>query len=145
MVKDMMASFGPEQISKMFEGFQVPGLDMRAVMESQRKNVEALSQATQRAAQGATEVAQKQAEILRTAVTQAMTVATSLKAGDAAGTAQAQQDFVKQAFEAAVANAKELAEMIARSNREAYAVVEQRMKDSLEELRTVAQGKGMHG
>ena len=145
MANDMMAGFGPEQFTKMLEKFHVPGLDVKALMESQRKNMEALTHATQVAAQGAAEVTQKQTEILRSAVEQAMSMAGSLKAGDAAATAKAQQEFVKKAFETAVANARELAEMVGKSNREAYQVIERRVKKSMEELRTAAQHKATPG
>ena len=141
MASDMMGGFGAEQFTKMLEGFRMPGLDVKALMDSQRKNVEALNQATQIVTQGATEVSQKQAEILRSTVEQAMAVATSIKAGDPAATAQAQQEFVKQAFETAVANARELAEMVGKSNREAYQTIERRMQEGMEQLRTMAQGK----
>ena len=146
MAHDMMAGFGPEQFTKLLEGFHLPGLDVKALLESQRKNVEALTHATQVAAQGATEVTQKQGEILRRAVEQAMSMAGSLKAGDAAATAKAQQEFLKKAFETAVANARELAEMVGKSNREAYQVIERRMKESMEELRAAAtKGTSGHG
>ena len=143
MVNDLMPGFGADQLTRMLEGFKLPGLDIKALMQSQQRNMEALAQATQVAAQGVTEIAQKQAEILRSAVGEAMSMAGNLKAGDASATAKAQQEYLQRAFETAVTNARELAEMVGRSNREAYQVIEGRMKESLEEIRSVGQGKGI--
>jgi phasin family protein len=145
MTDDVTTGSGSEQFTKILESFRVPGLDVKAIMDSQRKNMEALAQATRVAAQGATDVSQKQAEILRTAVQEAMSMAGSLKGADAMATAKAQQEFIKKAFETAVANARELAEMVTQSNRDAYQVIERRTKESLEELRAAAQSKGAGG
>ena len=68
-----------EQFSKLLESFQVPGVDLRSVLDSQRKNVEALTQATQIATEGATAIGRRQAEILRSAIEQAATMARNLK------------------------------------------------------------------
>lgn len=145
MADDVLTGSGTEQITKILESFRVPGLDVEGLMDTQRKNMEALAQATQVAAQGSTAVSQKQAEILRTAVQEAMSMVGSLKAADPMATAKAQQKFIKEAFETAVANARELAEMVAQSNRDAYQVIEHRTKESLEELRAAAQSKGAGG
>lgn len=91
MTDDVMTGSGTEQITKILESFCVPGLDVKALMDSQRKNMEALAQATQVAAQGSMAVSQKQAEILRTAVQEAISMAGSLKAADPMATAKAQQ------------------------------------------------------
>ena len=145
MTDDVTTGSGSEQFTKILESFRVPGLDVKAIMDSQRKNMEALAQATRVAAQGATDVSQKQAEIVRTAVQEAMSMAGSLKAADPVATAKAQQVFINKAFETAVANARELAEMVTQSNRDAYQVIERRTKESLEELRAAAQSKGAGG
>lgn len=141
MSGEIKGGFGAEQFTKMLEGFRMPGLDVPALMDNQRKNVEALTQAAQIVTQGVTEVSQKQAEVLRSTVEQAVAIAGSIKAGDPAATAQAQQEFVRQAFETAVTNARELAEMVGKSNREAYQTIERRMQEGLEQLRTMSQSK----
>lgn len=54
-----------EQLSKLSESFNIPGIDVDALMERQRKNTEAMSQAAQFTAEGATAISQRQLEILR--------------------------------------------------------------------------------
>ena len=134
-------SFRPEQFTKMFEAFHVPGLDVKALMETQRKNLEALKQASQILTVGASDIAKKQTEIVQTAVQQAISLAGDMKGGDVAGAARAQQEFIKQAYETGLKNARELAEMVGRSNQEAYQTIERRVKENVEQLRASAQGK----
>ncbi len=55
-------------ITKMMGDVKIPGFDVQAIMDAQRKNIEALNAANQTAVQGMQAVAQRQAEIL----TQAM-------------------------------------------------------------------------
>ena len=60
-----------------------------------------------------------------------------------AAASKAQQDFVKKAFETGLNNARELAEIVGRSNQEAYQTIEQRVRENVEQLRTAAQDKAM--
>ena len=133
-----------EQFSKLLENFQVPGVDLRSVMESQRKNVEALTHATQIATEGATAVGRRQAEILKEAIEQAVNMARNMKVpGNPSEAAAAQSDLIRKAVEIAVANARELAEMVEKSNREAFEVIQRRVAEGLQEIRTgISGGKG---
>ena len=44
---------------------------------------------------------------------------------------------VRQAFEQALANARELAEMVSKSNTEAFAIINKRVTESLQELKAL--------
>jgi phasin family protein len=46
-----------------------------------------------------------------------------------------QAEFIKKAFEAAVANARELAEIAEKSNKEAFDIIRRRTSETLEEIR----------
>jgi phasin family protein len=130
-----------EQFSKLLESFQVPGVDLRSVLDSQRKNVEALTQATQIATEGATAVGRRQAEILRSAIEQAATMARNLKVtGNPSEAAAAQSELFRKAVEIALANARELAEMVEKSNREAFEVIQRRVSEGLQEIRNAVPG-----
>ena len=133
-----------DQFVKMFEAFTVPGLDVKAMVEGQRKNFEAMKEAAQIMAVGASDLAKKQTEIVRNAVQQAVSAAGEMRVGDVHAAAKLQQDFVRQAFETGLTNARELAEIVGRSNQEAYQTIEQRVRENVEQLRTAAQGKAMH-
>ena len=128
-----------DQFIKMFEAFTVPGLDVKAMVEGQRKNFDAMKEAAQIMAVGASDLAKKQTEIVRTAVQQAMTASSEMRVGDMAAASKMQQDFVKKAFETGLNNARELAEIVGRTNQEAYQTIEQRVRDNVEQLRSATE------
>ena len=134
---DMQKLFNVD-MQKLFADFKFPGLDYEAVMASQRRNIEALTQANQLAVEGMQAVAKRQAEILRQTLeetTRAMQAL--LSSASPEERLSKQTDIVKTAFERAIANMKELAELVTKSNAEAFQVVNQRVTDSLDELKQV--------
>jgi phasin family protein len=128
-----------EQLVKLTENFKIPGVDIDALMESQRRNMEAMSKAAQLTAEGAAAIPRRQLEILRATSEQ---IATALREMKLSG--EQQTELARKTFEAAFANARELAEMTAKSNREVFDLVKQRMTEDFEQIRTSflsAQGK----
>ena len=125
-------------VSKLMADFRMPGVDVEAITASQRKNLEALTAANQLAIEGMQAVARRQTEILR----QVMEEATSamkdvMTAGSPEDKASRQTDIAKEALSRAVSNMRELAEMVAKSNNEAFDVINRRVSDSLDELKTL--------
>lgn len=116
--------------------FKMPGLDIEAMMARERSNMEALQQANQVAFDGMQAMANRQAEMLREAME-----AWQQSARDAVGSgvspesAKQSADLARKAFEQALANMRELAEMSAKTQREAYDIVRQRFEASLAELK----------
>ncbi len=137
--EDFAGGVKMDQFIKMFEAFTVPGLDVKALVEGQRKNFDAMKEAAQIMAVGASDLAKKQTEIVRTAVQQAMTATSEMRVGDMAGASKMQQDFVKKAFETGLNNARELAEIVGRTNQEAYQTIEQRVRENVEQLRSATE------
>ena len=137
--EDFTGGVKMDQFIKMFEAFTVPGLDVKAMVEGQRKNLDAMKEAAQIMAVGASDLAKKQTEIVRTAVQQAMSVTGEMRVGDMAAASKMQQEFVKKAFETGLNNARELAEIVGRSNQEAFQTIEQRVRENVEQLRSTAQ------
>lgn len=131
--------FSQFDLSKMLGDMKVPGFDMQAVMDAQRKNIEALTAANQAAVQGMQAVAQRQAEILSQVVSEISSVAQQL--ANASSTPQEltskQAELARKAFEQALANARELAEMVSKSNTEAFAIINKRVTESLQELKAL--------
>src|ERR1700687_3911296 len=58
-------------VTKAFGDFRLPGLDVEAIVATQRKNLEALTQANQLAVEGVRALAQRQAEIAQQAFAEA--------------------------------------------------------------------------
>jgi phasin family protein len=116
---------------------------VESVLASQQKNIQALTAANQLAFEGFQAVARRQSEILRQTIEQTSNIVTELMAaGSPEDKVAKQADLVKLAFEKALANARELAELVAKSNSEAADVINKRVSESLEELKaSVAQIK----
>ena len=126
-------------MSKMLGDVKIPGFDMEAAVAAQRKNIEALTAANQAAVQGMQAVAQRQAEILSQAMSEVSAVAQQLSsAGSNPQELTAKQaELARKGFEQALANARELAEMVSKSNTEAFAIINKRVTESLQELKSL--------
>lgn len=141
----MMMSFDPtrfaEEMTKAFSLPNMPNVDAQALMDSQRKNIEALAQANQVAAEGMQAIYARQVQIMQQAMDEARNVADGFKdATDPRDAAAKQAEVAKVAYEKALSNMRELAEMTAKANAEAADAINARITDSLDELRTMAEG-----
>lgn len=123
-----------------FAGMPFAGVDSSALIETQRKNLEAMTQANRVAFEGAQAIMQRQSEIARQAMDDAVKAVQQVSA---AGTAEErvtkQTEFAKQAFESSLRNARELTEMGSKSNGEAIELLNKRVSESFDELRSSLQ------
>jgi phasin family protein len=125
-----------EQFSTFVRGLKLPEVDMNEIMASQRKNIEAFTKSVQTATEGAAAVARRQAEILGAALEQAKTMMREMTVpGSPTETVARQTEFAKKAFDTAIANARELAEMVEAANREAFEIIRKRASETLDEIR----------
>lgn len=126
--------------SKYAQQFQVPGVDTKALVEAQRKNVEAMTQANRIAFEGAQAVAQRQADIMRDAMSEAADAMQRLNGAGAPEDRVAKQtEIAKHAFDTALKNIRELAEMTQKSNNEAMDLINKRVASSFDEMRETMQ------
>jgi phasin family protein len=129
---------GQFDISKMLGNLQVPGFDVNVLMTTQRKNLEALNAANKKAVESMQAIAKRQAEILAQAMAEVSTSANQITSVASPQEMTAKQaELVKQAFEKALNNMRELAEMVNKANTEAFAILNQRMNESMAELQGV--------
>ena len=129
-------TFFDVDVSKAFAGFTFPGFDVESLVAAQRKNLEALTQANQLAVEGAQAVARRQVELARQAVDEASAVLREWTQPGAPEDRLAKNvELAKQAFEKGVANAREIAELVAKANAEAFNVIQKRVAESFEEIR----------
>jgi phasin family protein len=134
--------FFETEVGKLFAGFPFASLDVEAAMASQRKNLEAFTQANQLAVQGFQELAKRQVEFARTAMDEATTLVrdwTSI--GTAEERLQKQAAFAKQALEKSVTGTREIVELAGKTQTEAFDVLSKRFSESLEEWGTIAKKK----
>lgn len=117
-----------------------PMMDAEAIMQSQRRNIEVLTQANQICYEGVQAVAQRQAEIMRKSFEDCSRVVQEMaKPGDVEDRLTRQADAAKDAYEASVANMRELAELSVKSNSEAAELLNKRMTEVFDELRGILQ------
>ena len=130
-------------VSKLISEFKLPGVDVESVLASQQKNIQALTAANQLALEGFQAVVRRQSEIVRQTMEQTSSMMSELMAaGSPEDKVAKQADLVKLAFEKALSNARELAELVAKSNSEAADVINKRVSESLEEVKAlIAQNK----
>ena len=125
---DMLRNFGTN--------FGLPQVDVEKLLETNRKNLEALGESAKVAAGGAQSVAQKQREILEASLREASALARGYQPmGNAQEILAKQTEFVKKVFDISVQGARDSAELATQSTGEAVKIIQERMKASLEEIR----------
>ena len=129
---------------KMLAEFRMPGLpDMEALASAQRRNFEALSAANKVALEGAQAVARRHMEILQQSMSEMTQSMQSMSgARDPQAQATKQAEMLKTAYERAVGNMREVADLIQKSNGEALSVLNQRFTEAMDEVKTMVAKKG---
>ncbi|HSD59610.1 MAG TPA: TIGR01841 family phasin [Burkholderiales bacterium] len=126
---------------KLMEQYKLPGVDFGALVERQRKDIEALTEANRIAAEGIQALAKKEAEILQKTMQEVMAAMSKAPTGDPMASASKQADLAQQAFGKALANMRELAEVASKSQSDAYAVISKRVQENIQELTALMQPK----
>ena len=121
-------------LGELLKQFQIPGLDLGKWADSQRENIKALQAANQAAVQGWQNLMTRQAEQLRESFEAWQQAIGASAKGDPAAVAQKQLEMGQQAFEKALANMRELAEIAARAQSDAADIIRKRFEESLKEL-----------
>ena len=125
-----------EMFQKLGEQLKVPSFDMTKIMEHHQKNIDAMGRSWQAMASGATAVANKQREIFEGAMKEIAEMARDYKPG---GSPQEmftkQTEFGKKAMEAAIANTRDITELVQKSGSDALKIIHERMQESYEEIR----------
>lgn len=126
--------FLKSDFSKMFQGVEAP--DVKEITDAQRKNLEALTAANKTAVEGMQAIFKRQSEIMKETMDEANAALQELQS-KGAGTpdATAQIDQVKTTIESAIGNSREISEMMAKSQAEAFDIVNKRFVESLDELK----------
>jgi phasin family protein len=124
---DMLKKFGSE--------LGLPKVDVDQLIETHRKNLDALERSAQVAAEGAKSLADKQREIVETAFREAAAMARDFKpTGDPKEVLAKQTEFAKKAFDIAVQNTRDVAELATKTTSDATAIIRDRLRESLNEL-----------
>ena len=122
--------------TKLMSQFRLPGVDFAALVDRERKNIEALAKANRIAFEGWQRLVRRQAEMLQE---------TMKKVVADAGQEDAKKkraDLAKEGFEKALANMRELAEITTQSQKEAFDVVRKRIEENVEGIRNLGKKAG---
>jgi phasin family protein len=131
---DMFRKFG--------EQLKVPSFEMGKIVEHQQKNLEAMARSWQAVAGGAQEIAKKQHEIFEATVKDLTDMAQAYKPGGMPHEAMAKHaEFVRKGIEAAISNTHDIAQLAQKSAGEAIGIMHERMKESIEEIRSALEKK----
>ena len=121
----------PIDIMKMFEQFKLPGVDVAALMEARRKDIEALTEVNKIALESSQTMAQKQVEILQKTMEELKQAVT---AGKPLENAAKQGELVQHAMQKAFTYMQELAEVARKAQTEALEVINKRAQENMQEL-----------
>ena len=124
------------QLQRGFSAYQIPNLDSSALIESQKKNVDALIEANKAAFMGSQELLRQQGEMLQQAMKDATEAATALAGSSSPkALAEKQTELVQAAFEKALANSAKISELVRKNQEEINNMVNQRVAEGLQEIK----------
>ena len=134
-----MAELDPDRMTarwqEMLKASPLAGLDLDALAESQRKNVESLMKANETAANGARDLLERQSAMMQQALTEATAAINEFSQSEPADALNKNAARVEESVRRSMDNFGEIATMMQESFGEISAQVEQRLQENLEELK----------
>lgn len=132
---------GADEFTKLFADMKLPAMpDADVFMQAHQRNIAALSSANQIAMEGAQAVARRHMEIMQQAMGELTSTLQALAAaGGPQDKAAHQAELLKASYERAVANSRELGDLIQRANGEALGALNQRIAEAIDEVKALVQ------
>jgi phasin family protein len=121
--------------TKLLENYKIPGVDFSALVDREKRNIEALTKANMIAFKGWQDLVGRQTEILQETMKETIAIARKEDA------AKHRVDLAKQGFEKALDHMRELAEMATRSQKDAFDVVCKQIDENVEHFKNLGKGK----
>lgn len=124
---DMLKKFGSD--------LGLPKVDVDKLVETNRKNIDALAQSLEIASQGAKSAAMKQAQIVEASFQDALDRVREFKpTGNPQETLAKQTELARKAFDATVSGVRELTDLARKSNTDAFKIIGDRITASVAEI-----------
>jgi hypothetical protein len=137
---DFTNPFG--NLDELVKQFKVPGVDVGAIIESRRKDMDAVIAANQATAAAMQQIAKKQTEILTQALQAAQEGAMNLAKGVGGVIDPAKQaELTRKAYEKALADIKEVGEIAQKAQTTAMTGITARAQQSVQEMTKLMQPK----
>ena len=125
-----------EVFQRLGEQLKVQSFDMSKILEHHRRNFDAMTRSWQALASGSHEIAQKQREIFEGVMKDVAVMVQGYKPiGPPHEVFAKQSEFARKAMEAAMANTRDIAQLAQKSGGEALAIIQERMRESYDEIR----------
>lgn len=129
-------------VTRMIQQFTVPGLDMSPIIKARRKDMDSLIESNKVTFDAMQALAKKQREILTQAVQGIQDFAKAQAMGGAVSVDPGKQtDLIRQIYQKALTDMKDLAEMARKAQLDALATITQRANLHLEEMKALMQSK----
>ncbi|GLH77242.1 hypothetical protein SSBR45G_21500 [Bradyrhizobium sp. SSBR45G] len=125
-------------LRKLGDAFKLPGLDIAALVDWQRKDMEALVEANRQAYAGMSALIERRNEMLQNALTQWQA---AIGNGVSVDGLTKQAETVSLGIQKAFENFRELAEMEAQSRNNAWKIARDRWEENLVNLQKLIQPK----
>lgn len=131
-----------DDFRQMVEKYKLPNVDIAALVDWQRKDMEALVEANRQANEGIRALIERRNEILGETFAEWQAAVQNL-AGNMTGTdvLSKQADIAKQGVEKAVENFRELTQLEMQAHTNAWKVVQERMQENMANLQKLLQPK----
>lgn len=125
-----------DEFFKAARQYRYSPADMDAVMESQRRTLEAFNAAGRVATESAQKIAKRQAEMVKETLDEITAAFSEIgKSGTLEDVTAKQAEFAKGVFEAALDNGREIAEMVAETNEAVVEPISSRVVAILDEMK----------
>ena len=125
-------------LGKLVGNFKMPGVDLKAIVDSQRKDMEALAEANRQAYEGIKALAQRRNEILKETLTEWQAAMKDATGKDAISKSA---ERAKQGVKQSIDRFRELAEMEAETRRKSWKVLQDRFQENLQNLQNLLKAK----
>src|SRR6201982_2955680 len=129
---------GIEDLKKLIEKFQLPSVDIDALIDWQRRDMEALTEANRQASGGIKALVERRNEILRETLSEWQA---AIKDATSAEAMSKRAEAATQGMQRESANFRELSEMEAKARNNAWKVVQERMQENMVNLQKLLQPK----
>jgi phasin family protein len=126
------------EMTRRFTEMRFPTMipDSSALLAAHRRNMEVLANANRLALEGAQAVARRHMEIMQQTMTELSEHVRELATTESPQAKAARQAaLVKKSYEHAVANIRDLSDLIQKSNGEALHVLSERFKEAMDEIK----------
>ena len=125
---DMFSRFGRD--------LKLTNVDVQAILDHHRTNLEALEKSARAGAAGASSVLARQHEMVQNALHEVTRMAQNFQTpGNPQDLMTKQAEFARRSFETTLKNASEVADLVRKSSTESLEVLRDRIKDAMAEIR----------